>query len=172
MKESTVKKNYVFRGKILNVRCDDVALEDGTPCKREIVEHTGGAAMACVVDGSVVLVRQYRYAYGEETLEIPAGKLDAREDPLCAAIRELREETGLIAKNPRHLCTFYPSPGYTEEKIHVYLTTEVERGEQQLDEGEFLNVEYLPLADAVQRAKRGEIKDAKTLIALLHLQEK
>lgn len=92
--EKTVRRNYIYRGKILSLRCDDAARPDGKPCKREIVEHSGGAAILCVVNGKVVLVRQYRYAYGEVLYEIPAGKLEKGEDPSSAARRELSEETG------------------------------------------------------------------------------
>ncbi|MGN0822689.1 MAG: NUDIX domain-containing protein, partial [Candidatus Gallimonas sp.] len=110
--ETTVRKNYIYRGKIINVRCDDAELPDGRACKREMVEHPGGAGILCVRDGSVLLVRQYRYAYGEEIYEIPAGKLNPGEDPALTAQRELKEETGVTAK-VRLLYTLYPTPGYT-----------------------------------------------------------
>lgn len=173
LREETLQKNYVYRGKIINVRCDDAQLSDGRPCKRELVEHSGGACVLCVIDGKVVLVRQFRYAYGEELLEIPAGKLNAGEDPLVAAKRELEEETGLVAKRLEHLYTLYPTPGYTNEKIYIYRAFDVERGEQHLDEGELLNVVFLPLDEAIAMVRRGEIRDAKTIVALLHdLQDK
>ncbi len=165
-KETTVNKNYIYRGKILNLRCDDAVLPDGKPCKREIVEHTGGAAVLCVKDGGVMLVRQFRYAYGEEIWEIPAGKLNAREDPMFAAKRELEEETGMNSVLT-HLITIYPTPGYTNEKIYIYLAEGGTQGEQALDEGEFLSVKWVPLADAYRMIDDGEIKDAKTIIALL-----
>ncbi len=81
LKEKTVRKNYIYRGKILNLRCDDALLRDGNPCQREIVEHSGGAAVLCIVEEKVALVKQYRYAYGEEIYEIPAGKLEKGEIP-------------------------------------------------------------------------------------------
>lgn len=165
--EKTIRKHYVFRGKIIDVCCDDAELSDGTPCKREIVEHSGGAAAFCVIDGKVVLVRQYRYAYGEELLEIPAGKLNAGEDPMEAARRELEEETGLLAEQMKLLFTLYPSPGYTNEKIYIYRADSVKKGRQHLDEGEFLNVVYLSLEEAAEMVKKGEIRDAKTVAALL-----
>ena len=114
--ERTVKKNYVYEGKILKLRCDDAVLPDGRACKREVVEHSGGACVLCVKDGKVALVKQYRYAYGESIYEIPAGKLNAKEDPLVAARRELEEETGLCAKELELLFVLYPTPGYTDEK--------------------------------------------------------
>lgn len=95
--EKTVEKHTLYKGFIINLRVDDALLPDGRPCKREMVEHPGGAAVLCVEDGKVLLVRQFRYAYGEELLEIPAGKLDKGEDPAHAAARELEEETGRVA---------------------------------------------------------------------------
>ena len=92
MTEKTLKKNYVYQGKILNLRVDDALLEDGTNCKREIVEHSGGACVLYVEKGNVLFVKQYRYAYGETVCEIPAGKLNAGEDPKNAAARELEED--------------------------------------------------------------------------------
>lgn len=165
--EKTVRKNYIYRGKILNLRCDDAELPDGKPCKREIVEHSGGAAVLCVKDGKVALVKQYRYAYGEELYEIPAGKLNAGEDPCAAAARELEEETGLFAAEPEHLLTLYPSPGYTNEKIYIYLARDAQSREQKLDEGEFLSAEFLPLERVKEMIFGGEIRDAKTVAAVL-----
>ena len=167
LQEKTAKKNYIYRGKILNLRCDDALLPDGKPCKREIVEHGGGAAILCVVDGKVAFVRQYRYAYGEEVLEIPAGKLEAGEEPALAAGRELEEETGLRAKRLEHLFTLYPSPGYTNEKIYVFEAMGVTSGKEHPDDGEFLLVEYYPVEEALDMIERGEIRDAKTVSALL-----
>lgn len=167
LKERTVKVNYVYRGKIVNLRCDEAALPDGRPCKREMVEHPGGASVLCVYEGKVALVRQFRYAYQEELLEIPAGKLEKGEDPMLAAKRELEEETGLIASELKPLFTLYPTPGYTNEKIYIYEAEGVKAGAQRLDEGEFLNVEYMPVRDALSMVENGTIRDAKTIVALL-----
>ncbi len=164
--EKTIKKNYVYRGKILTVCCDDVALPDGTPCTREIIEHNGGACVLYVKEDKVLFVRQYRYAYGESVYEIPAGKLDKGEEPIVAAARELEEEAGLRAKKLELLYVMYPTPGYTNEKIHIYQATEVETGTVHLDEGEYLDVEYIPLEKVKEMLKKGEIRDAKTIIAL------
>ena len=167
LEEKTVQKNYIYRGKIVNLRCDDAVLPDGRPCKREVIEHSGGAAVLCVQGGKVALVRQFRYAYGEAIYEIPAGKLNAGEDPMLAAKRELEEETGLQAGRLVHLFTLYPTPGYTNEKIYIYEAEGVQAGAQRLDEGEFLNVEYMPVRDALSMVENGTIKDAKTIVALL-----
>ncbi len=164
--EKTVQKKYVYEGKILSLRCDDAILPDGKPCKREIIEHSGGACVLYVKENRVLLVRQYRYAYGESIYEIPAGKLEKGEAPAKAAARELEEEAGVCAKELRLLYVVYPTPGYTNEKIYVYEAIEGEEVARHLDEGEFLDVEYLPLDEVKEMLKRGEIRDAKTIIAL------
>ena len=166
--ERTLRRNYVYRGKILSLRVDDALRPDGQPCKREIVEHSGGAAVLLVADGRVALVKQYRYAYQEELYEIPAGKLNEGEDPLLAAERELNEETGFSAETLKHIFTLYPSPGYTSEKIFIYEAFSPKKGEQHLDEGEFLKVEFVPLSEAYEMIEDGRIRDAKTIAALLH----
>lgn len=167
LREETVEKKYVYRGKILNLRCDDARLPDGKPCKREIVEHSGGAAVLCVREGKIALVRQFRYAYGEELWEIPAGKLERGEDPAAAAARELSEETGLAAEEMVPILTLFPSPGYTDEKIYIFEAKGISEGRQHLDEGEFLRVEYVPVARVKEMIERGEICDAKTVAAVL-----
>ena len=166
LQEKTVRRNYIYRGKIINLRCDDAELPDGRPCKRELVEHPGGASVLCVFEGRVALVRQFRYAYGEELWEIPAGKLNPGEDPMLAAGRELEEETGLIAEQLRLLYTLYPTPGYTNEKIYIYEAVGIREGKQHLDEGEFLNVEYVPVKTALGWIEKGTLRDAKTIVAL------
>ena len=118
--EKTVDKNYVFKGKILTVRNDEVSLPDGSHSFREIIEHPGGACVLYVENDKVLFVRQYRYAYGESIYEIPAGKLDKGEEPIKAAARELEEEAGLIAGRLELMFIDYPTPGYTNEKIYIY----------------------------------------------------
>ncbi len=172
LREETAQKNVVFEGKLITVRCDDAVLPNGKPCKREIVEHPGGASVLCVTEGKAVLVKQFRYAYGEELYEIPAGKLEPGEDPMAAAKRELEEEAGLIADGLTLLTVLYPSPGYTNEKIYIYEATSVRRGERHPDSDEFLNVEYIPFGEACNMVARGEIKDAKTVAALLYYRAK
>ena len=164
--EKTVKKNYVYQGKILTLRCDDALLPDGKPCKREIIEHSGGACVLYVENEKVLLVRQYRYAYGESIYEIPAGKLEKGEDPALAAARELEEEAGVKAGRLKLLFVNYPTPGYTNEKIYIYRAYDGEKVNAHLDEDEFLDVEYFPLAKVKEMLKSGEIRDGKTIIAL------
>lgn len=166
MEEKTVKKNYVYQGKILSVRCDDALRPDGKPCKREIVEHPGGVGILYVQDGKILLVKQFRYAFGETIYEIPAGKLEYGEDPAAAAKRELSEEAGVEAKNLNHICTYYPTCGYSSEKIYLYEAVQCERGQAHPDEGEFLHAEYIPVETVQKMILSGEIKDSKTIIAM------
>ena len=164
--EKTVAKNYIYKGKILTVRRDDALTADGKPCIREIIEHSGGACVLYVEDEKILFVRQYRYAYGESIYEIPAGKLDVGEEPSVAAIRELEEEAGIKAGRMELLHVMYPTPGYTNEKIYIYRAYDCEKTAAHLDEGEFLDVEYIPIDQAKEMLKNGEIKDGKTIIAL------
>lgn len=164
--EKTVKKNYIYKGKILTLRKDDALLPDGKPCIREIIEHSGGACALYIEDNKALFVRQYRYAYGESVYELPAGKLNAGEDPQTAAARELEEETGIRAARLEPLFTVYPTPGYTDEKIYVYRAYHGEHVTTHPDEGEFVDVVWIPLDKVKEMLKRGELHDAKTIIAL------
>ena len=164
--EKTVRKNYVYQGKILSLRNDDALLPDGRACKREIIEHSGGACALYVENGKALFVKQYRYAYGETVYEIPAGKLNAGEDPKKAALRELAEETGEDAARAKLLFVVYPTPGYTNEKIYVYQAFDGVQLPPKPDDGEFVEVEWIPIEEGLGMLKRGEIKDAKTIIAL------
>ena len=164
--EKTVKRHYIYRGSILSLRCDDAKLIDGTPCKREIVEHSGGACVLYVKENKILFVRQYRYAYSESLLELPAGKLNAGEEPSLAAARELKEETGVEAERIELLQVLYPSPGYTNEKIYIYQAFGGKKAEQNLDEGEYLDVEWIETSKVKEMLFLGKIKDAKTVVAL------
>ena len=164
--EKTVEKKYVYQGKILSLRVDDALLPDGKPCKREIIEHSGGACVLYVEAGKMLFVRQYRYAYGESIYELPAGKLDANEPPMSAAKRELEEEAGIVADDFSLLFTVYPTPGYTNEKIYIYEARSGKRAKAHLDEGEFLDVLWIPLERVKEMLVSGEIKDAKTIVAI------
>lgn len=166
--EKTLKKNVVYQGKILDLRVDDALLPDGKACIREIVDHSGGACVLYVQDDKAVFVRQYRYAYGKTVLELPAGKIDKGEDPSLAALRELEEETGIRAKRVEYIYTLYPTPGYTNEKIYVYRAFDGEQVRAHLDDGEFLDVEWLPLSQVKEMLRKGELRDAKTIVALQH----
>jgi ADP-ribose pyrophosphatase len=158
----------IFKGMIFDVGRDRLREANGLEIVREVVRHNGGAgALPVFDDGRVALVRQYRHPTGGELLEIPAGKLEVGETPLECATREVEQEIGWRAGRIEKLCEFYTTPGFCEEKLYIYLATDLQPSAQQLDEDELVEVVYLPLAGAVQMALRGEIEDSKTLIALL-----
>ena len=168
LSEKTIEKEVVFEGRIITVRKDKAELGDGSIALRELVIHSGGV---CVVpltdDNKVIMVRQFRYAFGEPLLEIPAGKLEKGEEHRSAALRELEEETGAECTSFEYLGVCYPSVAYLTEKIHMYLARGLSFGKAHPDEGEFLDVLQIPLDEAVEMIMRGEIPDAKTQIALL-----
>lgn len=163
--EKKLSGKRVYSGKILNLEVDEVGLADGSVSVREVVRHSGGAAVLYVEDGKALLVKQFRYPYGKEIYEIPAGKIDEGESPYAAAQRELEEETGFKAElSP--LARIYPSPGYTDEIIYIFLAKNSTRSRQNLDKGEFLTAEFIPLDKVVNMVESGEICDAKTVTAI------
>lgn len=166
--EKTLHSEKIFDGRILHIRRDTVELPNGTQATREVVDHPGGVCvLALDGEGRALLVSQFRYPYGQVLRELPAGKLEYGEDPERAAIRELREETGAVAGDFRPLGELYPSPGYCGEIIRMYLARELRFGEMELDEDEFLNVERIPFDRLVEQVLSGEVKDAKTIAAVL-----
>lgn len=166
-KEKAVSKNYIYKGKILNLRKDDIILPDGNGAIREFVEHSGGSAVYCEQDGKVLLVKQFRYPYQKEIWEIPAGKLNLGESPEQTAIRELEEEGGVRAKKVEKMFDIYPTPAYTNEVIRIYRATEVEKTKLCLDKDEFLIGEWIDKEQVVKMIYDGQINDAKTVIAVL-----
>lgn len=169
LQEETLTQTCRFEGRIIRVRTDTVRLPNGAEAGREVVEHPGGVCVAPLTeDGDLLFVRQYRYPYGETVLELPAGKRDRDgEDPLTCGKRELLEETGATAENYTFLGKVYPTPGFCNEIIYLYLATDLQFGEAQPDEDEFVEVERIPLQRAVQMVMNNEIPDAKTQIAIL-----
>ena len=165
LQEKRLNSKKIYEGKILTLEVDKVELPDGTTAQRECVRHSGGAAVLFVKDEKVLLVDQYRYVYGKSILEIPAGKLNDGEDPKIAAARELEEETGYKAELT-HLADIYPTPGYTDEIIHIYSAGNFEITAQKLDEGEFLSFRFVEIDRVLKMIESGEICDAKTIIAL------
>lgn len=169
MEERTLRSETVYEGRILTLRVDDVETADGHRSAREVVEHGGAVGVVCVQEGDIVLVRQFRYATGEELLEIPAGKLDPGEDPAACAGRELVEEVNLRPRALEHLATYYTTPGFTNERFHLYLAEDPVVEEGETDAGEVLRIERRPLASLEELLHSGEVRDAKTLLGLTFL---
>lgn len=169
LEEKFVSRKEIFDGHVLHVVCDTIELPNGKEATREICLHNGAVAVIPVLpDGRVIMERQYRYAHGAVMLEIPAGKLDSADEiPAEAAARELREETGALAGKMTYLGEIVASPALVSEVIHLYLAEDLTFGERELDEDEFLDVEYIPLAHLKEMVMRGEIPDGKTQIAVL-----
>ena len=166
--EKTIKKETIYEGKIPNLRCDIVQAVGGE-ATREVIEHNGAVAMvALTADGKVIMEKQYRYPMRKVILEIPAGKIDKGEtDPDEAAVRELKEETGYTAGRMEKLGKIYPSVGYSEEGINLYLCRDLVPGETDMDEDEAIEIEEYDFDEACRMAESGEIRDAKTVCALL-----
>ena len=168
MTEKRVDRKNIFDGYIFKVYLDKVEIADGSLRPREVVEHNGGVCVVALDDDkNVYMVRQYRYAAGKEMLEIPAGKLEVGEDPFEAAKRELSEETGCTAEKWTSLGVMYPTPGYSSEKLYVYLAQELKAGEAHLDDGEILIVKKYPISKLIDMIMSGEIGDAKTVFGVL-----
>ena len=163
--ERKLQGKTIYDGKILKLEVDEVELPDGTKSKRECVRHSGGSAVLCIIDDKVLLVKQFRYLYGKEIYEIPAGKLEGGEDPIVAAARELKEETGVSADLIPYI-KLYPTPGYTDEIINIFLAKNCKvESKQNLDDGEFLSVCLKPLNEVLKLIESGEICDGKTVAA-------
>ena len=171
--ETCAASKSVFEGKILHVFVDDINLPNGESGFREYIKHIGAVAVLPLTDdGKVICVRQYRYAVGQVTTEIPAGKLDTPDEDLVeATLRELREETGARCKSLTYLGTYLASPAILDEKINLYLARDLEFGETDPDDDEFIDVVQIPLAEMVDRVMAGEILDGKTQLAVLKVNE-
>lgn len=168
--EKQKDSKYLYKGSVINLRLDTALLPNGKNAKREVVEHPGGVCVLPIdKTGDILLVKQFRYPYMKETLEIPAGKRDKAgdSDPLECGKRELKEETGAEAENYIPLGTLYPSPGYTDEVIYMYAATDLSFGAAQPDDDEFINTVRIPLKKAVEMVLAGDIPDSKTQIAIL-----
>ena len=169
LREVQTASELIFDGRILHLYRDDIALPNGQPADRELIRHIGAVCVIPVTDdGYAVMERQYRYPVDRVILEIPAGKLDSKdEDREAAARRELEEETGSHAKELIPLGVFYPACAYSDETIWMYLAKGLTKGDRHLDADEFLDVELIPLSELVKQVMAGEIPDAKTQIAVL-----
>ena len=169
--EKKLKSNLIYDGKIIKLYNDDVVCDGDKKSTREYVVHPGGACILPIINDEIIFIKQYRYAYQKDILELPAGKLEKGEDPKDAAKRELEEETGYIAGELIPLGSVYPSVGYTDEVIHLFLGRNLTRGKQHFDYDENIDVVRIKIDDALDMISRDEIKDAKTVIAILKYKE-
>ena len=166
--ETTLTSKEIFNGHVIRVTYDTVRLENGDTSFREVVHHHGGACVLAVTpQDEIYLVKQFRYAMGEEIWELPAGKLEAGEDPFEAAKRELAEECGVLAARYTPLGVVYPTVGYDSEKIYIWAAEDLSTTGQHLDPDEFLDVIKVPFAKAVEMVLDGTIKDSKSIAGIL-----
>ena len=158
----------IFKGHIVKLTVDQVRLPDGNPAQREVVYHPGGVAvLALFDDGTVPVVRQFRYPFREVVTELPAGKLERGEDPRPVALRELEEEVGVTCGELTDLGRLYLSPGFSTEVLHMYLARQLRQGACHPDEDEFLEVERVPFSALAEQVLSGAITDAKTVALVL-----
>lgn len=171
LKETTLTSRRAFDGRLLHLDVDTIRLPNGEEAVREVVRHPGGV---CVLplhdDGTVSVVRQFRYPYGEVTTELPAGKLEPGENPDDAIRRELSEEAGLTAREWHKLGVFYPTPGYTDEVLHLYFARGLSQGDCHPDDDEFLAPQRVPLSDLAADVMAGRLPDGKTMALILMVQ--
>ncbi len=166
--EHTIDSEYIFDGVLLKVYRDHALLPSGESSVREWIRHPGASAILPVFkNGDIMLIKQFRYPMSQIFYEVPAGKIDSGEDPLQTGIRELKEEVGLSATNWHYLGLFYPSIGYTDEVIHLYLATGLDHHENNTDDDEFVIPERMPFKDAVDMVHEGNITDGKTMVTIL-----
>ena len=164
-------RQTLHEGRMINLVVERVQYESGNESVKEIVEHPGGGVILPVFEnGEILLVQQYRYPIRGDVLELPAGKLDPGEDPKQCAERELREETGYVAQRWTHLTTLMTTPGFCDERLHIYMARELSKSPQgqSLEEGEqTIKLLRMPLVEAIAMIERGEIADGKTIVGIL-----
>lgn len=170
--EKTMKSEKLYEGKIINLRIDTVELPDKKYSKREIVEHPGGVAIVGITDeNEILLVKQYRKAVDRVLLELPAGKIEVNEEPKETAFKELKEETGYRAGKLEYLLEFYTSPGFSTEKVYIFIAENMLKGEQELESGEYIDVESYKIDDLVEMIDNGDIIDSKTIIGIYAIKD-
>lgn len=169
-----VSSRRAYAGKIIHVDIDTVRFPNGRTGELEMVRHPGAAAVVPFLtdprgdDPQILLVRQFRHAADGYIYEIPAGRLDANEAPAACAARELKEETGCTAARIEPLCTFYTTPGFTDERIHAFLASELTRGDPTQEQDEFMSLEPTPMSRALEMIRTGELNDAKSALSILY----
>jgi len=169
-----ISTRRAYAGKVINVDIDTVEFPNGRTGELEMVRHPGASAVVPFLtdpagdDPQLLLVRQFRHAADGFVYEIPAGKLDGKEDPAVCAARELREETGCTAARMEHLCTFFTTPGFTDEKIHAFMAVDLTRGDTEQEQDEIMSLETVTLSRALEMIKTGEVNDAKSALSILY----
>ena len=165
--ERTITRTPLYHGRIFDLETQTVELPNGKTALRDIIHHPGATAVLAINDkNEVLLVDQWRTALGEVLREIPAGKLEQGEDPLECAIRELKEETGIVAEKIEHLTTIATSAGFCDERLHIYVATELKQEAMNRDDDEFMNIIWVPFDEALETCKQATMIDSKTIIAL------
>ncbi|PYI55026.1 NUDIX hydrolase [Paenibacillus flagellatus] len=164
--EPTVRTEPIFQGKVISLQVDTVRLPNGETATREVVKHPGAVGVLAIRDDRMIVVEQYRKALGRSQVEIPAGKLEPGEDTAEAAKRELEEETGYRCEGVKLVCSFYTSPGFADEILHLYVAEGLTEGSANPDEDEFLDCEAITLETAKRYIAEGRIRDAKTIAAV------
>lgn len=161
------RRQHLHSGRVFNITLENVTFPNGINCNMEIIRHPGASAIVPLMeDNTVLMLKQYRHAAGKMLWEIPAGTFDGDEDPLSCANRELVEETGYKARNWESLGTVIPVPGYSDERINLFLARDLTPAEQNLDADEFIEVQPIPLNQVETMITSGEIEDAKTIAAI------
>lgn len=171
--EKTLASESIYKGRIISLQVDDVELPNGEKGKRELVMHPGAVAIIAITqDNKIVMVEQYRKALERSIIEIPAGKLELGEEPIVTATRELEEETGYVSETMDHIVSFYTSPGFANELLHVFVAKGLKKKENAApcDEDEFVEVLEISLEEAQKYIKEHKIYDAKTVYAVQYLQ--
>jgi ADP-ribose pyrophosphatase len=173
--EAQLGSQVLYTGRIFRLDRDAVRFPDGSNAEMDIIRHPGASAIVPFMNDpqgenpQLLLLRQYRYAAGGYIYEVPAGRLDAGESPASCAVRELKEETGCTAERIEPLFTMFTTPGFTDEKIHVFMATGLTHGESAREADEFADVVIMTLAEALELIRVGEIMDAKTALSILYV---
>ena len=165
--EKTLSSEYVYRGRVIDVKRDEILISNGHKSDREVVEHTGGVVILALKGNKILAVKQYRYPLKSVSVELPAGKLEKGENPDVASKRELEEETGYIANNWASLGYIYTSPGFCDEKLYLYLARDLEYKKQNPDEDEIIEAYEIEIAEFLSMIDTGIINDSKSICAVM-----
>ena len=168
MREKKLYSRMIYRGRVVDLYKDNITLADGREAVREVIKHKEAICVLPVEGDSIILVKQFRYPVNKELIEIPAGIIESGEEPEEAAERELKEETGYRAKSMKKVLSFYSSPGFTNEKLHLFIAEGLEPGKQQMDPDEEIDVIKVRGEDLYDKILNGEIEDSKTILAVLY----